>query len=110
MSYIPQNYLYLNGEGVERNEAMALRLFEQSCDARNYHACYQAGRIYEDRTVHSLIHSLSKAAEFYQEGCNGDNFIQSGCGVFPRAEFRGSPSEGLPESCTALERLNGRNE
>jgi hypothetical protein len=59
--------LYLNGQGIERNEVHAAALFEKSCDAGFLRGCGRLGQSY--LTGRGKAKNPSMAAHYFDKAC-----------------------------------------
>jgi len=81
--------MYLEGLGVERNDAKSLSLFSKACYAGDHNGCNNLGSMYERGYGAEKNEELS--AHFYSKGCDAGNL--EACGSLARMyhEERGRP-------------------
>ena len=60
--------LYFVGDGVEKNQKKAKKLFNKACKYRYPEGCYQLGTIYK-RGADNIKRNYKKARLFYARGC-----------------------------------------
>jgi len=80
-------WLYREGSGVKRDDALAFVLFTKACDGGNEHGCTHLGVMYaegkvvaqDDNQAYSLYKKgcLGGKAVYYTQGCDGGD--QAGC-------------------------------
>jgi TPR repeat protein len=61
--------LYLNGEGVPKDEKKALSIFEKTCDQGNMGACLDTGALYATATGTTM--DMARAKELTDRACAG---------------------------------------
>lgn len=61
-------WAYAKGDGVEKDEARALELYEKACSGGNAWACASAGRAYELGS--GVAKDLARAAVAYEKACS----------------------------------------
>jgi len=69
-------FLYMNGEGVKKNDSKAKRYYSKACDLNDGQGCYMLGVFYEHGNA-SLEQNYSKAKEYYSKAC--DLGVTKGC-------------------------------
>ena len=73
-------FMYLEGLGVEKDEAKAFRLFKNAASAGNINAQYQTGVCYE--TGCGCTANLDKAREWYEKAASsGDSYAMDRLGI-----------------------------
>jgi len=68
--------LYMNGEGVKKNESKAKRYYRKACSLNDKTGCYMLGVFYE-YGYGGLEQNHLKAKEYYKKAC--DLNVSKGC-------------------------------
>ena len=68
--------MYVNGTGMQKDEAKGVRFIQRACDGGNAQGCDNMGREYEHGWG-GLPRDYGEAVQFYQKACTGGD--KNGC-------------------------------